>query len=174
MKKIYTGTLILVMAFILSGIVFAESDHNFEGVQEIIDNETSCAQLSDDQLERMGDYYMEQIHPGKAHKLMDNMMGGDGSEELRNAHIFMAKRLYCGENDGTGMMGMMSGSGMYGQTMFGNDKSENAGVSNTGMGMLNYGMSGFGIAGIWLTKILVWAFLLLGIGTFVKYLIKNK
>ena len=71
---------------------------------------------------------MEQMHPGEAHELMDEMMGGEGSESLRTVHINMAKTIYCNENVSSyGMMGgnMMSmmyggyGSGMMGNSNFG-------------------------------------------------------
>src|SRR3989344_4038291 len=74
--------------------------------------------LTDEQLEAMGDYYMEQMHPGEAHEMMDQMMGGEGSDTLKQMHIQMAKRLYCNEDVGGmmggGMMNMMVGSGMMG------------------------------------------------------------
>ncbi len=58
---------------------------------------------------------MEQMHSGEAHEIMDQMMGGEGSESLKQVHINMAKRLYCNENiyvsygimDSAGMMNMM-------------------------------------------------------------------
>ena len=70
---------------------------------------------------------MEQIHPGEAHELMDNMMGGEGSASLKQVHINMAKRLYCNEESagmmGNGMMGMMNmmrgGGNMMGTNMMG-------------------------------------------------------
>ena len=71
---------------------------------------------------------MEQMHPGEAHELMDEMMGGEGSDSLKQMHIQMAKRLYCNE-DVSGMMGsggmvgmmpMMMGNNMVGSGMMGN------------------------------------------------------
>jgi len=55
------------------------------------------------------------MHPGEAHEMMDQMMGGEGSESLKQAHINIARRIYCNENVG-GMMGgnMMAGRGMMG------------------------------------------------------------
>src|SRR3989344_9516564 len=67
---------------------------------------------------------MEQMHPGEAHEMMDQMMGGEGSESLRQVHINMAKRLYCNEGVGGmmggGMMNMMMGNNMMGSGMMGN------------------------------------------------------
>jgi len=89
------------------------------GVEEgrkLMESGISCNKLSDEQLESVGDYYMEQMHPGEAHEIMDRMMGGEGSESLRQVHTNMARRLYCNENVyvGYGMMhgGMMGYGGM--------------------------------------------------------------
>jgi len=64
---------------------------------------------------------MEQMHPGEAHEIMDNMMGGEGSESLKQVHINMAKRLYCNENVyiGYGMMGSWGMTNMMGRGMMG-------------------------------------------------------
>lgn len=128
------------MIFSIS-FVLADAEE-FAEAKKLIDAKTPCSSLNENQLEIIGDYLMEQIHPGEAHELMDRMMGGEGSESLRLMHIAMAKRLYCsdlsnsvnygmmgtglraGKNYG-GMMGMMGGSFGYGM-----------------MGNLGYGMMG--------------------------------
>ena len=90
-------------------LVSAHGD--FAETKQLIDSRISCDKLADEQLEVIGDYYMEQIHPGEAHEIMDNMMGGEGSESLKQVHINMAKRLYCNENIYIGY-GMMGSGGM--------------------------------------------------------------
>jgi len=117
MKKII---LILVMFLLSTAGVFAQENHDseIEEGKNLVESRISCDKLSNEQLEAIGDYYMEQMHPGEAHEIMDNMMGGEGSESLKQVHINMARRLYCNENIymGYGMMGsggMMSG-GMMG------------------------------------------------------------
>ena len=113
MKKIFA---ILIFSILLLNInlIFAH-EHNFDETKQLIDSGISCNSLTDEQLESIGDYYMEQMHPGEAHEMMDQMMGGEGSDSLKQVHIQMAKRLYCTEDVG-GMMGMMNmmGSGMMG------------------------------------------------------------
>src|SRR3989338_447477 len=124
MKKILLS---LVFVILLSFLVIAqEEEHNFEKAKELIDSGISCSKLTNEQLEEIGDYYMEQMHPGEAHEIMDKMMGGEGSESLRQVHINIARSIYCNENAG-GMMGggMMSGSGMMaGRGMMGNNYQE--------------------------------------------------
>ena len=112
-----------IMAFVLFFVVLissaiAQEEHDFAQAKQIINSGVSCSELTDEQLEEIGDYYMEQMHPGEAHEIMDNMMGGEGSESLKQVHITMARRLYCNENAyiGSGMMqsgGMMSMMGNY-------------------------------------------------------------
>ena len=102
-KKIvlFTGIFILTLAF-------AMAHENFTETKQLIDSNIGCDKLSNEQLNEIGDYYMEQMHPGEAHELMHEMMGGEDSETTKLMHINMAKSIYCGEN--TGMMG----SGMMG------------------------------------------------------------
>ncbi len=118
------------VAIFLLGFAFATTNSFAEG-EQLVKDKIDCGQLNDEQLEKIGDYYMEQMHPGEAHELMDQMMGGEGSESLKQVHINMAKSLYCGDKTaGYGVMGtgMMSGGMM---NMMGNS--------------LGYGMMGGGL-----------------------------
>ncbi len=115
MKKIFT---ILIFSMLLLSINFVSAyEHDFAETKQLIDSGISCDKLTYEQLEAIGDYYMEQMHPGEAHEMMDQMMGGEGSESLKQVHINMAKRLYCNDNIyvgygmmGGGMMNMMMGN----------------------------------------------------------------
>ncbi len=112
MKKIFT---ILIFSMLLLSINFVSAhEHDFAETKQLIDSGISCDKLIDEQLEAIGDYYMEQMHPREAHEMMDQMMGGEGSKSLRQTHITMAKRLYCNEDVGGmmsgGMMNMMMGN----------------------------------------------------------------
>ena len=123
-KNLFVISIILLLSISL----VSAHEHNFAETKKLIDSKTSCDKLTDEQFEAIGDYYMEQMHPGESHELMDKMMGGEGSESLRQVHINIAKRLYCNEDTG-GMMGMMGG-GMMNMMMGG----------NMGYGMMgNYG-----------------------------------
>ena len=68
---------------------------------------------------------MEQMHPGEAHKLMDQMMGGEGSDSLKQMHIQMARKIYCNEDVG----GMMGSGGMM-NMMMGNDMMDSEMMRN--------------------------------------------
>jgi uncharacterized membrane protein len=127
MKKILP-LLVFGLLLLSAVLVSANGDHKseIEEGKQLIENEVSCDKLTEEQLEAMGDYYMEQMHPGEAHEIMDEMMGGEGSDSLKQMHIQMAKRLYCKEDVGGmmggGMMNMMVGSGgmnMMGTNMMG-------------------------------------------------------
>src|SRR3990167_6176032 len=92
--------IIYFLIFIFSiGIVLADAD-DFADAKNIINAKTPCANLSESQLETLGDYFMEQMHPGESHETMEKLMGGEGSESLRLIHIAMAQRLYCNDLNG--------------------------------------------------------------------------
>ena len=83
-----------------------------QAVSEIKD--LDCDQVSETQWEDLGEAWMGQIHfdPG-VHERMDQMMGGEGSESLRQAHMRMGQNyLGCGSKN-LGMAGMMR-TGMKG------------------------------------------------------------
>ncbi len=96
--------------------VFAQESHDLEIEEgrELLNSGIGCDKLTDEQLESLGEYYMEQMHPGEAHEIMDEMMGGEGSERLKQVHVQIAKRLYCNESGIGGMMNMMMGNNMMG------------------------------------------------------------
>ena len=174
MKKLIFSLVVAVLALMPSGSILADTENHspdqWSKAKEIIESGVSCDELSKDQLELLGDYYMEQMHPGEQHELMDKMMGGEGSESLRQAHIFMARRWYCGDAVGMGMMGMMMGGnvGMGGGVM---------GSGMMGGGMMGSGMVDSGVAGMMTgsgtTQILIWIFLITGIVALGKYLFKK-
>lgn len=152
--------------------VAVEDDHHGESIEVVIQDlliqhnvstiqELDCDQVSDDDLERLGDAVMEQQHPGEAHEVMDEMMGGEGSESLRLMHINMGSSyLGCGGGHGIGMMSMMGYK----------DTSNNNNYYHGGIPMMGFSggmMSGYGIfAG--LTWIALIAFLLSGVYFFIK------
>ena len=129
----------LILIFSI-GIVYADME-DFTEAKKLIDAKTPCNKLTENQLEIIGDYFMEQMHPRESHKVMDKMMGGEGSESLRQMHIAIAKRIYCNDISGManyGMMGMMMGM------MMGYGGMRNMMASNFGYGMmgLEYGYWG--------------------------------
>ncbi|MCL4366826.1 hypothetical protein M1563_01510 [Patescibacteria group bacterium] len=55
-------------------------------------NQLDCSKINADQLEQLGDAWMDvQIGNQQAHQAMDQMMGGEGSVSLNNAHLIMAE-----------------------------------------------------------------------------------
>ena len=154
MNKYFIYFFILIVGI---GIVYSDADE-FAEAKQIINAKTSCSKLTENQLELIGDYFMEQMHSGQAHQAMEQMMGGEGSESLRLMHIAMAKRIYCNDTSGAanyGMMGMMSG---------GMTKMMGTNMMNFGM-MGNYG-TGFGY---WSFFSILYLILLIGI-TILVYL----
>ena len=148
MKKIiYVIAVILLLNL---SLVSAITQQEINEAKSLIDSKADCKSLSNSQLEIMGEYYMEQMHPGESHELMHQMMGlREGSEAEEQFHINMAKAIYCGETNAFGSGGMMGG-GMMSMMMGG----------NMGYGMMgNYGY-GFGY---WNFLNALYALLLIGL-----------
>ena len=98
-----------VLMLLMVNVSNADEGHpefsEIEQGEALVNAEIPCEDLSETQLEQIGDYVMEQMHPGEAHKIMDEKLGGHGSESLKLAHINMAKMHYCRQFQGMGMMG---------------------------------------------------------------------
>jgi len=158
MKKV-----LFIMAIILLlnlGLVSAINQQEINTAKSLIDSKTSCKSLSDSQLEIMGEYYMEQMHPGESHEIMHQMMGlKEGSEDEEQFHINMAKAIYCGEENVFGSGGMMSG-GMMGMMMGG----------NMGYGMMGNNPFGYGY-GYWSFWNIIWSLFWIGLIILVIWLI---
>jgi putative membrane protein len=122
--KMKSALLLALMLVFAAGVTAHE--HDFEEAGKLIESKILCNELTYEQLESIGDYYMEQMHPGGAHEIMDEMMGGEGSEGLLLMHIGLAQSFYCGNSEAmpASMMNLMVGGGdstmMQGFGMMGN------------------------------------------------------
>src|SRR3989339_1584216 len=123
MKKIILLIIGLVLLLNLS-LVSAVTQQEIDEAKSLVDSKVNCDKLTNSQLEIIGEYYMEQMHPGESHELMHKMMGlEEGSETEEQFHVNMAKTIYCGESGGMmggGMMNMMYGGNTMGYGMMGN------------------------------------------------------
>jgi hypothetical protein len=164
MKK----SIMFLAVFLFSLVmVVASGNHDFKETEKLIEQKISCSQLTEEQLEHIGDYYMEQMHPGEAHEAMDEMMGGEGSESLRQVHINMGKAFYCGEHGAMSgnMMDMMMGrsGGMMGSGGLMNYPSSYSGKTSYGYNVI-----------MWVIAILILFVLILIIVLLVRQLQKPK
>ena len=162
MKKLLSLTILIFSIFLLNVSPVSAHEHDFIETKQLIDSGITCDKLTDEQLEAIGDYYMEQMHPSEAYEMMDQMMGGEGSDSLKQIHIQMAKRFYCNEDVG-GMMQMMMGGGMMGD--WSNSSALNNNFTNP-MSMMNFGFAPFG----WIFMILFWALIIAGIVALIKWI----
>ena len=120
---VFAGILIMVISAL--SVVAHEDDNLSEAAhgKELIDSGIACDKLSADQLELMGEYYMDQMHPGNEHELMNDIMkaklGESGEEQM---HVNMAKAIYCKDKSAADTImssGIMGNSGMKNSAMMG-------------------------------------------------------
>ena len=112
MKKIIALFGVLLISIFL---VSANGDHQneMEEGKKLVESNVDCEDLTDEQLETIGEYFMEQMHPGEAHEAMHEMMGiEEGTEYHKQFHVNIAEMMYCGS--GTSGYGMMGSGGMMG------------------------------------------------------------
>lgn len=143
-------------------------------LQKLQANQTSCSNLSDDDFDKLGDYYMGQMM-GTSHSAMDTLMTQRiGADNERLMHVALGKRLSgCDTSavfpaQGAGflpMMGMMGGwSGSYEgyqpnyiNSMMGNYFGYPGGYSMMGYGGFSSGWAGL----LWWVLIIVGTVLLI-------------
>ena len=143
MKKIKLMLIMGVLLVFITGLASAHGD--FTEAKKFVEGKVSCGNLTDEQIEEVGDYLMELMHPGDAHIQMHEMMGGEDSKTVKLMHVNMAKMMYCNEGEGmSNMMGMMSGSGMMGSGSGGMMSGDMAGGSGGMMGMMPMMMNTMG------------------------------
>jgi hypothetical protein len=127
-------------------------------------NQIVCNKVTDSQFQKLGDAYMGLGITEQQHNAMENMMGGEGSATLTQAHTNLG-RAYIGcwanYSSGPSVMPMMGG---YGTSI---NQPYNYG------GMMGGYYGGYGLFGL-ITMILIAILSILGITFLVKLLQKNK
>lgn len=193
-KKIFlsiiTGALITTL-IMSTKPALAHSDTTNASVDDIvslilenqnIDNidQIDCAKITDQEFEALGEALMNYMHPDEEeHQTMDEMMGGEGSESLRQAHIQMGKR-YLGCDSQPKFMGMMDMMRNSTDNDLKKDNYNNLPETERGWGnMMGLGMgmySGPSVFGFlsFLTWLLAIIFLTLGSIYFWKEINKKK
>jgi len=178
MKKIIFIS-IFVAAVVLPVFVSANGNHSLS-LEDVLAEITEaqnvagvasirCQEITDEQFEELGEAAMGVIHPNEQqHELMDQMMGGEGSESLRTMHLAMGENyLGCG----TGAMGggMMGGMDMMSMMSDWSGYSNNNSFNNMMYNMMgNVGVWGwFG----WIFMILFWVLIIVGTIALIKWLI---
>jgi len=163
-------TIILVFGILLLSValVSADGEHQseIEEGKKLVDSGVNCDTLTNEQLETIGEYYMEQMHPGEQHEAMNSMMtqmmGEEGEEQM---HVNMARIRYCTGNY-TGYGGMMGSGGMMGMmpmmmSMMG---------GNMGYGMMGNNPFEYGY-GYWSFWNIIWSLFWIGLIVLVIWLI---
>lgn len=182
MKKLFLSLLILSTLFVFPSNIFAQgmmgrffnnstvdttSTAKDEAAGKVVfdklqSNQITCQQLSDDDFDVLGDYYMGQMAGNTAshaqmNARMSQMMGDNGEKQM---HIALGKRL-SGCNTGAAFPSQTTG--LFSMMGFG------SGVG--GWGMMNSLNGWFGLG--WLPMFLFWILIALGIFGIAK-LITNK
>lgn len=135
------------------GHTVREEQEGKEIWQKLQAKQLECKNLTDDNYGSLGEYFMGQMM-GSSHEamntMMERMMGKVGEEQM---HVVMGKRLSgCNTSaqlppQGAGLMPMMG----------------------SGFGNMMGGWGGFGVLG-WLSLLLFWILLILGVIALIRYL----
>ncbi|MBR9675962.1 hypothetical protein GOV05_03065 [Candidatus Woesearchaeota archaeon] len=113
--------IIMLLFVVFSMFALAHTDLNISKAELIIEEKIAFNDLSEEDFEVLGEYYMEKVHPGEEHEIMDEMMGGEGSESLHEMHVMMGENFYSNYLE--------------------------SGTSNTGYNMMGSGTTGYGMMG---------------------------
>lgn len=196
--KIFFISMLLIFALSINTypVRAADANNHDASISEVISDimakqqvsdvsDINCDAVSDDEWVDLGEAVMSLMHPDETtHEAMDNMMGGEGSDSLRLAHINMGQNyLGCGAGN-YGMMGGMMGNGMmnYGGTnrnSFINQdnsafNSERSGFAQMGMPWMFSGLGWGWMVLMWLIIIIFWVAVIAAIIWLVKLLINRS
>ncbi len=167
MKKVIFLTIFIIFALafsINSVLADSQSDHQNEinVGKALVETKVDCNKLTDEQFEAIGEYLMEQMHPGESHEAMHQMMGmKEGTKYHKNLHINMAKKMYCNQNsmmDSGELMGTMPMMNMIGN-------------------MMNWSNWGFGMGWSWFGRIFMlsfWLIIIFSIIALIRWLINQS
>lgn len=147
----------------------AEEQTGKQLLDELNAKTVTCQTLTDDNFEKIGEYYMGKMIGDTArhiamNSMMQSMLGQTGEEQ---AHIAMGKRISgCDTSaafppQGVGFMPMM-------QMMMGGWSSP-SGSNQSNNSMMNFGFTPFGGFG-WIFMILWWALIIVGIVALINWL----
>ncbi|GEM_PF-4617655 len=107
MKLLY-----IIILLLLLPLAIAETE--LEQGKLLVESKVDCSDLTEDQLEAIGEYTMEQLHPEQAHEEMHTILDlEEGTNAHKQFHVNLALTMYC---QGGGMMAYnnMMGYGMMG------------------------------------------------------------
>ncbi|MBI2141289.1 hypothetical protein HYU16_02590 [Candidatus Woesearchaeota archaeon] len=136
--------------------------------KELFDSGVSCDELGNEQLEAIGEYLMEQMHPGDAHDVMHRMMGiEEGTPYHDQFHINLAQAMYCDTGTGVGTAigsgGIMGAGTVAGRMMPMMRMMQGMGFGQNTQGMMgSSGYSSIG-SGYWTLTNILYVILLLGL-----------
>lgn len=137
----------------------------------LISNKTTCDKLTNDDFEKIGEYFMGQsIENTERHvamnQMMTNMMGENGEEQM---HITMGKRLsYCDPN------AQIPTGGNNFIPMFSNQRGGGSPMMWWGFGPTGDWIgTGFGIF-MFIAMLLFWVLLIVGTIVLIRYLINPR
>jgi len=120
---VVAGAVMAVSFAVLGDVTGDHHDETIESVLEDIRREQGVDEnaaidpdrVGERNLERLGEAVMSVMHPDpRQHELMDEMMGGEGSESLAYMHQRMGYRYLAGLTERGAWGGMMGGPGMMG------------------------------------------------------------
>lgn len=175
MRKLLFLAIFLLVLFITPSIVSAQSISDGHTAREEAEGkkiweklrakQLECRNLTDDNFETLGEYFMGQMAES-SHEVMNNMMkqmmGEKGEQQM---HVVMGKRMSSCDTSSVFPSSSIGFMPMMNMMM---------GLRGGGSPMMGYGgwnnmMGGFGLFG-WLSMIIFWLLLILGVVALVKWL----
>ena len=176
MKKIFFLIILIIVFISSSASALADKDHNVS-IEDVLkevrqsqnieqNKDIQCEQITNEQFEELGEALMSSMHPNEEeHELMDQMMGGEGSDSLEARHIIMGQR-YLGCLSGI----TKSGFGLMSMTMGSWPHLATKGGENSMMGFSSMGLGGGWMWLGWIWMILFWGLAILAIVALVRWL----